>query len=759
MRIPAKLMCLLVATYGVAMWVTNNAPSLNAPLGPELLGLALALGLMAWGWDGAPRSGVGSSGRWGLIGLGLLSGITLVRALRSFFALEHAQALCGLMPGLVQRLECSFQAATNQNSALRTALYFVVALALFGGSYLASRRSSQAVAPALVVVPALFTVGTLILHLGGWHLSGFWSSVVAGDYADSRLSYLMGNPTWIAPYLAPGLVVIAAYLIAPRTSLGLRLFLSIVLLPMLYVLLKTQQRGALLIVCLYVGVLLFLALRSVIERLRGGRPLSVRVLGLWALGWVGLVGLTLYLAYEPLSKVLFALGFGDRLMSTSLASVERAMIWKGAMSGMPGHWLWGHGYGSWYREGSTLGAKFGFNEVLDTAHNFFVQIVFELGLVQVLALVLCISLIVVQVYRTSQDRPRTMMLLLVAGAVYLPILLVQEIDFIRSVYTLNALTWGWMVGAHWYDPPLSQKAKDREIQDHANVEVSSQWLVKSFVPGTLAAGSVSCLVGALLTGVLFSYGGYQYEANAHTQYAPRVRWLRPFGTVTFVAPTLAKEGLFASYTMPSIVSGKYKHNLHSAGTTEWVTAPATSKSYLPLAARPWWQRPDTFETEGHQLDNGRLLGAMLEWPPVLTALPLRWAEGLHGWEKIPALFGDKGVQWCGASCRIRLAACPRPADQRALRLFAARPDIGPGSPLAVKVTFGDVLPQPGKEVVFRGADESQEILVPTEVPLTLTVSRVFQPAGDGRQLGIMLTTAMCKEAPIGLASQTQPTRL
>ena len=171
-----------------------------------------------------------------------------------------------------------------------------------------------------------------------------------------------------------------------------------------------------------------------------------------------------FLAYEP-SRLMniynFLSGLGIRMGGDlHQISTERLKIWHLAWyeSMQENFWL-GSGYGTWLREFSKLpGSKY---ISYDTAHNLWVQLIFELGAIHVVAMVIILGLFVwtTLIYK-NLDHPS-----LRIGGLFLMIgffvaSVVQEIDYILPVYLQFATFAGLCFGGTSY-PESFEKFSSR----------------------------------------------------------------------------------------------------------------------------------------------------------------------------------------------------------------------------------------------------------------------------------------------------------
>ena len=724
---------IVVSLFLAALWFVNAAPSLNLPLVPELLSGALSIGLLLLAssrWGGVSLRQVWRSriARTCVMATASLTALTLVRAGLTLWGSPTFANSCGQMLGWVQQLECLTQADPRLTPAVRTATTLLAAIALFTGSYALSWGRG-----ALVVPRAILTVGLAYVGVTLWGYFNGISTVmptwVFGSYFGlERMTMLMENPSWVWPYLVP-LTLLLTYLLFYDATF-IKVPAALVLGATAYLLLKTQQRGAWLLCLALAGAIL----SGVFVRWLWVRAKSGTVRALIVSGALVITGGSVALFFSGAYKVaIVALGFGaDRIKGSSVYSDERLRMWAVAWDGIKEHIWVGHGYGTWIRDFSDLAASHGFQLVLDTAHNFFVQTLFELGALQ--GLLICATFVawMICAIALSAHRLRAAYMLFLAMAAWTPTLLVQEVDFIRSTFFVHALFAGWLFGGgssksngllSGGEAPLAQN-------DAAPWVVSpGMWVVRILgvlaAVGFLAAGAVGLRV--------FSLAGFQYEADAKHGFEPKVRWLRPMGTMSYVLPE--RVGQFAVYEIAATRTPSYGYRDSRNGSNEGRILAGSGINYLPVRIRSLGERPDLYQAPQYSYDNGRNITIMLKWPPVFTSMPLTWSSGLYDWESIPGFTG--GVRWCGQTCDLKLADCPA-GELRVLTLASMRPDLGAGP---VDVTIAG-----SGEHKFTHEGESFDLVVKDYNSVHITVSRIFSPPHDARELGIMVTGSACRQA-------------
>lgn len=704
------------AAFLIALWPLNTAPAFNLPLVPELLVVAGALAVVGLALrDGEARAALAARkpllwliGAWGLVNLGRAA-VTV--------ATENWELACGLMPGVVQKLECALQAGTDQQPVARLFSYDVAAFTTFVAGYVFSfSRRGRAVLGGVIGACAAFAVLTLWCRYAD-RAQFFPPWLVYNEHGVARMTSLMQNPTWIWPYCVPAIIASMwcfAYGKTPAKGLA-SCFLALAAA----VLVLSQQRGAVLLIAALAATGIMIGGWRLIGRLR--RPALVKGLrGVLIVG-LPLAPVLLYVAAISLVKTWGAnLGPIARLTQVDAVDDSRWKMAKVAWIGLRDHLFVGHGYGSWFNAFGSL-VRAGHDAlVLDTAHNYLVQSTFELGLPQVLLNVAVIAALAWAAIRRAAEPARALTIAVLTSVAYLAIAVSQEFNFVRSVYYTHALFAGWLLGNGFGGAPLSSR------------ERSPPRFRSS--PAFIAAAALA--VAAAYFAAAFSLSGFQYEASAAKGYQPRVRWLRLIGSLGFVSIRPFERDTFALYSVAQTQSTFYD----LGSETLPLRIDDGYESFIPVDTDLLLPTPEAIEFNAERAlgyFEGRMQATLIAWPPVLSTLPIVIAKGLFPWER-PSDRPDEAMRWCGAACELVLRKCS--AGKRVLELVAARSDVAAATPLTITADDGSV-----RTFVFKADGERQELPLEPGKPLSLKASTTFTPPGDGRALGILLTGSFCRD--------------
>ena len=134
----------------------------------------------------------------------------------------------------------------------------------------------------------------------------------------------------------------------------------------------------------------------------------------------------------------------------------RLTMWSVGLNALANHDVfWGFGYASWpsaFRqavansESATLMNEGDFLTMHDTSHNFWVQLIFEHGLIGFLIIASLIGLGCRIAFRNAGFTPAGTDLVSLHVIAFLVCTSVQDFDFIRPVLMAFAVTWGTLLG-------------------------------------------------------------------------------------------------------------------------------------------------------------------------------------------------------------------------------------------------------------------------------------------------------------------------
>ena len=352
---------------------------------------------------------------------------------------------CMWMPGYFAKLECLLQLPFKSHHGLRQLLFHLTALSVFLGVASLSRMSGALrtwlIFP-LVIPAVLIAIGVLIpiYHDPKFSLTGY--NFVYNPFEIVRGKGVVANPSWLWPWLTPVMGIGLATVFAKNwvlKGIGLALFFVCA-----WASLSVMQRGGYLIVGIFISILIILFLY------RFGKKWSKKYALL--LGGVGVLGLGIFVYYPSTILDILRLlrHLGVELRGSGLLYFDsRLIMWDLAWQSIQEHPWVGTGYGTWLREFSKIPSSC--NLCFDTAHNIWLQLLFELGAIHGLILVLILGAITVStlLYKNaSQPSLQIGGLFLVIG--FFVASMVQEIDYILPVYLQFAVFAGLCFGGTSY---------------------------------------------------------------------------------------------------------------------------------------------------------------------------------------------------------------------------------------------------------------------------------------------------------------------
>ena len=540
---------------------------------------------------------------------------------------EFATA-CFLMPGYFQKLECLLQLPFSVHYGLRQILFHVTALAVFMGAASLSRMSQNLrpwvilalCAPALVIA-----VSVLIPIYYDRHFSLVGYNFIFNSWwGYSRGKGIVANPSWLWPWLAPAISIALGGLFAKKWSIRI-LSIPIVVL-CVWAALSVLQRGAYLLM----GVLMFAVLLIFfISLLRRYSSLSVlKNTGLIVISAI----LLLFVIVQNAEYLITSYG---TLTHTSIrhnpvsSGAGRLKMWSSAWKESQKHLITGSGYGTWLREAKKMRGV----PAYDTAHNLWVQMFFELGVLHSSLIILTILLIGGNTlcYK-NRDAPS-----LQAGAIFLSlslltVTLVQEIDYILPIYMQFALFAGMCFDGVSYDEKLDYPAP------------SSKTAYFILALGVFSFGFFIFYAKSI------SWGGSSYEP-VHNSISKFNRWYRPKGAI---AATQDRQQM--KYTL--YLGGSQKMGM-DAFAPFGVKFPdifvGQNALYLRNGSK-WNPNQYLYEYTSQRENPQRLVSFSLYQPPTQSNTVLLAEQKTFPWEFniLTEEHSIKAGKWCKQSCQIIL---------------------------------------------------------------------------------------------------------
>ena len=674
------MICLTLGIVVVFQFLVAINPDRTLPLVPELVGVALLSGILYLAFTSQQTLQVSgwSFRRSECITLVVLwvavLGITGVRAFWSLFHTpRQVWTPCLSLPSIAPKLECFFQASIQQNYGYRTFFMLMTALVLGILACLIARSVCQGWKFLLGAV----VFGPLLMAVIGFFCIAFGieqalpKSLLYNAYGLQRLTHIFGNPGWVWPYFAPGLVTVLWATIVASTWAG-GIVGAVIADLLVLVVVATMQRGALLLCLVYLTICGLYCLT---------RGLKKRSLPILAVGATVLIvlGNALYsvLNHQMLvQEFAQSIGYNWRANPLSL-DMARFEIWKAAWEIFKEAPLFGHGYASWFQMISEYGRNHNMPHVLDTAHNLFVQMLVELGLLHTLLVLSLLILIALTAYQNSYLLPERRLLFLLAVSSFFVPTLVQEIDYIRPTFYIHAIFWGTLAGL-----PFSQKGHSLKPPLWHRTRILRQDLFSGrlkFIPsigfGLLAGVSV---LGILFCAFTFSFGGYSFDAQLTQPNTKIMRWLGPSVTLTAFATAEGK-----AYSVQDAIPFQKPMSvaLNENGSNFRLTLEGTDEISLALEnGGQYWPKKHFLSFTPTYPDNTSWISVFASYPPQQSNLGISWSRNMYPWETV----ANRSVRWCKQDCVFLAKSCGR-RDLLDFAVQSPRPDYSEAQPLSFEV--------------------------------------------------------------------------
>jgi O-antigen ligase len=676
------IICLALGIVVVSQLLVASNPDGALPAIPELISVAIFSGILyvAFGLETKLQSSDWSF-RWSeCVALGLLwLTVWFVTGPRAFLSLFYTPKQvwipCSILPGLAPKLECLLQASITQNYGYRTFFMLVTALLLGTLAFLIARSIRQGwmlLLGAVVFGPVLVTgVGLFCIAFG---IEQALPKILLHNlFGNQRFTQIFGNPGWVWPYFAPGLGIALWATVAVSSRAG-RIFWTGISVVLLLGVLATQQRGALLLCILYLAIYAIYGLNRGFKK----RSITILALGGTAIAVLG-SGLYSVLNHQKLlQESARSIGY-DWQSNPLLLDAPRLEIWKAAWTIFKEAPLFGHGYASWFQLISDYGQRHNMKHIFDTAHNLFLQMLVELGLLHTFLVVSMLVLIALIAFQNSRFLPeRTLLFLLAMGSFFVPTM-VQEIDYIRPTFYIHATFWGTLAGLPFYNdilPPPSRFWQRDRILRHDLFSGKAQFIASlgfALLTGTSVLGILFC-------SLYFSFGGQPFTAYL-TQPNPKImRWLSP--SVTLASFATAERKAYSIYESIPLQKPMSAHFGNQVGGFR-LTVDSIDELALALenGGRYWPRRHHLSFTPAYP-DNARWISVAAFYPPQQSNLGITWSRNMYPWENP----GGRAGRWCGADCVFVAKSCGR-RDRIDFAVQAPRPDYSEVQPLPFNISI------------------------------------------------------------------------
>jgi hypothetical protein len=350
-----------------------------------------------------------------------------------------------------------------------------------------------------------------------------------------------------------------------------------------------------------------------------------------------------------LSRYPMFASFAGRDFVMSDSSV-RGVMWSCAWEHVqPVLWT-GHGYASWLRVAGAACPDTPF--IYDTAHNLWVQMLFELGLLHGLLVVGAAIWFMVHVVLVRRDRTIDVE---AAALGVVPVLLlvtvVQELDYVPAVYygaaAILGVIWG---GSRVPAGPGFPSGTSGVTEGVASRRTA--WVLA----GT---GSV-VLVLAVAYLQTISWGGYTYVPVNEPGFQFE-RWFRPSG----VLATPASKYPYSVFPFAAPMYGRIEvDDGHGDELTVTDTGFVLANGHGAVA------RQHRYHATTRTKWLSRLNAFSVYLPPLASDFRLHAESGVSVWEAAADGVAEKR---CGLACSVDVGAAMRPGETRALWAYVEQP--------------------------------------------------------------------------------------
>jgi hypothetical protein len=602
------LLTIFFIYFGLAatLMVPGN-PDYLLPLLPEsLLLAALGMGyLIAFKWLGSPNTiwFTASDFKAFIVLLFVIFIYCLPRMLWSLGHTPHQvwNPCANIAPSAFVRLECYLQGAIIQFPGPRQ--FYMIITAFFVGifSFFFARTFAMGqkfLANAVVLFSCIYCIAVFVgIYFGFDYLMPTYLG--RAEYGGGRFALIHPNPSWIWPYLAPGLVCSLWGTTQNITFARKIIFLgaSILLTISIY---KTGQRGGLLLgVTLWTILAIWRVTRFNLRHKKAKITASILLLFVFSTA--------IYFGQDLWIKLMTGLG------RTHFFDASRIAIWSAALPHVLAQKpLLGFGYASWFQEFRSIAHTAG-APLFDTAHNLFVQMLFEHGILGSFLLLSSLSLIAWTGLKNNKNENGKLFVYLGCSAFFC-CATVQEIDYIRPTYYLHSLLWGILAGGSGIDASRINQNRPADSESNSfftvkNLKAASTRKLKLTTILVISLASATSYFAA----IYFTFGAFPFEGDLAKKEEKIGRWLGPIAQIkTFGHQTSWKSEVFAPL----------KNSLTLSKTTSndcVIPLMANSSTFINLTTQSKWTPNRTTMTFSEKIPDGnRYITARLIYPPELA---------------------------------------------------------------------------------------------------------------------------------------------
>ena len=571
-------------------------------------------------------------------------------AIRYLFGWNDAETIpsrrCIWMPGYFAKLECLLQLPFKSHHGLRQILFHITALSVFIG-FASLSRMTGVLRPWLVIplaIPAVFIAISVIIPIyydPKFSLTGH--NFVYSPYEIQRGKGIIANPSWLWPWLTPIMGMSLASIFSKKWILkGIGLILFCICA---WASISVMQRGGYLIIGVFISTLIILFLYRIGKNWSKIYSLLIPSIGLIAICYLVFNASRIQIFLNFLQNVGFVVRpeFFHLLSPDRFLSIERFKMWDIAWheSIQENFWL-GTGYGTWLREFSILpGSK---NISFDTAHNLWIQLIFELGVIHAVAIVIILGVLVITtlIYKNShQPSLKIGGLFLTIGFFVASIL--QEIDYILPVYLQFAAFAGICFGGNSYPYSLNKLSPINQFRP-SNKNGNQRLKTNKIAWIMVGVGSMGVL-SAFYYASSISWGGSTFEP---TQQAFN-RWFRPVGVIAAVPDRRNRE--YSIFWSEHNLFEKRKFITSKNFPDIWIQENAIFLKNGSI----WNPNQFWYESQNKIYHSQRLVSFALHQPHGQTNSVMLAENGMYSWEF--GGIGEDGVKvgrWCKKQCNFLL---------------------------------------------------------------------------------------------------------
>lgn len=756
-------LALALAAITIVYLLVPVYPAYTLPAIPDLFGLAVVSTLLAAAWKiGKPLTVPFIVRRSEVIILGLIWFNLLIliapRAFLSLFQTPGQQWIpCKFIPGFAPKLECLLQASSSQHYGIRNFFIFFVGVTLATLVFFLARTVQNTWKFLLVstVFGATIVTGTGLLG-AVFKIDQFLpKSLVNNPYGPDKMTQIFDNPGPVWTYLAPSLAITFWWSLA-ATDWYRRIFAIALSCFLTLGILATGQRGG------FVLCLLYLIICSIYCSIKGWRKRNIPTL---AVGGVVLtvLGSGVYrLVRNPLLVSEVASNIGHSWKAAPIFFPNgRNRLWSAAWNMFKESPIWGHGYASWFQILSEYVKTHPDVVLLHAAHNWFVQLFPEFGIVYTFCILLLTFLIIVIIAQNCLALKNGTLLFSLVVSSFLMISSLIEIDYVRPVFYSHIIFWSALAGLSPNIKSNSASLKKALTKyELSSLFKNQNYYVKrlDLISLGLIVSSLSCL-GILYCLTQFTWGGSAFEAHLAQPSQIVFRWLGQSANVAAF-----KTGENQNYSLSELqpfekpIAVRFK-------TFQIEANPDESISLALENGSRWWPKRHPVSFSKGMPDTARWISAGINYPFLQSNLAISWSKNLYWWED----FGGRLGRWCGKDCWFLAKSCGH-KERLDFSLFAPRKDLTAATPLSLDIatyrmpaggTFSSQtltnLPQPLAREQFQLQNSEERLTVGVEGKedtawylVRVGANSTLNPktsglSEDSRDLGVVVGEADCSK--------------